>query len=77
VGIHKWLSRLITNTIKVENSNINSSIKGKITKINYLFPVEPKIQMRRCPQCASKKKKAGFYISYLTRISSLMIESGL
>jgi hypothetical protein len=31
----------------------------------------------RCPQCASKKKKVGFYIFYLTPISSLMIESGI
>jgi hypothetical protein len=49
-----------------------------ITKINYYcMPCGTKHSDERCPQCASKKKKVGFYISYLIPISSLMIESGL
>jgi hypothetical protein len=50
----------------------------KITKINYYcMSCGTKHTDERCPQCASKKKKVGFYISYLIPISSLMIESGL
>jgi hypothetical protein len=52
----------------------------KITKINYYYycmSCGTKHADEKCPQCASKKKKVGFYISYLIPISSLMIESGL
>ena len=52
----------------------------KITKINYYYycmSYGTKHADEKCPQCASKKKKVGFYISYLIPISSLMIESGL
>lgn len=51
----------------------------KITKINYYYCMScgTKHADEKCPQCASKKKKVGFYISYLIPISSLMIESGL
>jgi hypothetical protein len=49
-----------------------------ISKINYYcMSCGTKHTDVRCPQCASKKKKVGFYISYLIPISSLMIESGL
>ena len=47
----------------------------KITKINYYcMSCGIKHTDERCPQCDSKKKKVGFYISYLIPISSLMIE---
>ena len=51
----------------------------KITKINYYYCMScgTKHADEKCPQCASKKKKVGFYISYLIPISSLMIESSL
>ena len=51
----------------------------KITKISYYYCMScgTKHADEKCPQCASKKKKVGFYISYLIPISSLMIESGL
>ena len=51
----------------------------KIIKINYYYCMScgTKHADEKCPQCASKKKKVGFYISYLIPISSLMIESGI
>jgi hypothetical protein len=50
----------------------------KITKINYYcLSCGTKHTEEKCPQCASEKKKVGFYISYLIPISSLMIDSGL
>jgi hypothetical protein len=51
--------------------NINS-------KINYCCMSCGTIHTREdCPQCGSKMKRAGFYISYLLSVSSIMIESVL
>jgi hypothetical protein len=50
----------------------------KISKVNYYCMLcGTKHADEKCPQCTSKKKKVGVYISYLIPISSLMIESGL
>ncbi|HEY9385730.1 MAG TPA: hypothetical protein VIP70_01715 [Nitrososphaeraceae archaeon] len=66
-----WYVKREPNQIKITNDD-------KITKINYYcMSYGTKHSDERCPQCASKKKKVRFYISYLMPISSLMIGSGL
>jgi hypothetical protein len=66
-----WYVKRELNQTKVTNDD-------KITKINYYcMSCGTKHSDERCPQCASKKKKVSFYISYLMPISSLMIGSGL
>ena len=66
-----YIQRKSMSTTKITNDD-------KITKIDYYcMSCGTKHSDKRCPQCASKKKKVGFYISYLMPISSLMIGSGL
>ncbi len=59
-------------------STTNITNDDKTTKVNYYcMSCGTEHTDEKCPQCASKKKKVGFYISYLIPISTLMIESGL
>jgi hypothetical protein len=60
-----------TPTTRLTNDNA-------ISKTNYYcISCGTKHTDESCPQCGSKMKRAGFYISYVLSISSVMIESGL
>jgi hypothetical protein len=61
-----------------QKSTTKPTVDDKITKINYYcMSCGTKHSDERCPQCASKKKKVSFYISYMMPVSSLVIGSGL
>jgi hypothetical protein len=61
-----------------QKSTTKPTVDDKITKINYYCMLcGTKHSDGRCHRCASKKRKLGFYISYLMPISSLIIGSGL